>query len=129
MNKVIISGNLTKDVESGSTLSGIQYSKFSIAVNREYKDSEGNKVVDFFDVTIWRGLAESCKMYLAKGSKVLVVGQLNNSSYEKNGEKRYRTEVVAETVEFLSAKKQEQNNSGQRPVAKLKEVNEDDFPF
>ncbi len=105
MNKVFQIGNLTKDPEVRSTGSGISVCSFTIAVQRRFQSQAGEKVTDFFPVTCWRTLADNCGIYLSKGSKVAVVGELQTRSYEaKDGTKRYVTEIVADEVEFLTPK-------------------------
>jgi single-strand DNA-binding protein len=107
MNKVILIGNLTKDIELTKTENDISIAKFSIAVNRKYKNKDGEHDVDFFQITAWRELAELCAKFLKKGDKVGVSGELHISSYEnKDGDKKYATEVVASDVDFLSPKKE-----------------------
>ena len=99
MNKVILVGNLTRDPELAQTPSGISVCKFSIAVNRDYTNANGERDADFINIVTWRNLADNCAKYLVKGSKVAVCGSLQTSSYEdRNGEKRYRTDVVADNV-------------------------------
>lgn len=105
MNKVYLIGNLTRDPEQSETSGGIPFCRFSIAVNRNYASSDGERITDFFNITVWRGQAESCGRYLKKGSKVAIVGSLQNRSYEdKDGNKRNVTDIVASEVEFLSSK-------------------------
>lgn len=105
MNKVYLIGNLTRDPEVSETGSGLTLCRFSIAVNRNYSGSDGERQTDFFNITVWRALAENCGKYLKKGSKVAVVGSLQNRSYEdKDGIKRNVTDIVANEVEFLSSK-------------------------
>ena len=141
MNKVFIIGNLTKNPESGSTISGISYSRFTIAVNRRYTDSNGDKITDFIPVTAWRGLADNCNTYLQKGNKVAVCGELNVSTYKNDkGENRTRFDISADTVEFLSPRNEDKQPAEEKHTATvadksenkkftdLKEA-EDDFPF
>ena len=105
MNKVILVGNLTRDPELTETPSGIAVCRFAIAVSRDYANSEGERETDFFNITVWRGRAENCGKYLKKGNKVAVVGSLQNRSYDdKDGIKRYVTDIVASEVEFLTPK-------------------------
>ncbi len=105
MNKVYLIGNLTRDPEISETGSGLTLCRFAIAVNRNYSSSDGERQTDFFNITVWRALAENCGKYLKKGSKVAVVGSLQNRSYEdKDGNKRSVTDIVASEVEFLSSK-------------------------
>ena len=105
MNKVILVGNLTRDPELSETPSGVAVCKFSIAVNRPHANSDGERQTDFFNIVVWRGQGENAAKYLKKGSKVGIVGSLQNRSYEdKDGVKRSVTEVIASEVEFLSPK-------------------------
>ena len=104
MNKCIFIGNLTRDPEFQTTGSGVSLCRFSIAVNRNYSNSNGEREADFINIVTWRGLAENCNKYLTKGRKVCVVGQLQTRTYDdKDGNKRYATEIVAEDVEFINA--------------------------
>lgn len=105
MNKVILIGNLTRDPEISETPNGVAVCKFSIAVSRDYTNADGNRESDFFNIVVWRSRAENCGKYLKKGSKVAIVGSLQNRSYEdKDGVKRTVTEVIATEVEFLTPK-------------------------
>ena len=105
MNKVYLIGNLTRDPELSETPNGIALCRFSIAVNRNYSSSDGERQTDFFNITVWRTQAENCGRYLKKGSKVAIVGSLQNRTYEdKDGNKRTVTDIVANEVEFLSSK-------------------------
>lgn len=105
MNHVFLTGNLTRDPELRSTSTGVPVCNFSIAVNRRFKDAQGNQETDFFNVVAWRQLAELCSRYLAKGRKVAIFGSIQTRSYEdKNGGgKRTAFDIVADEVEFLSA--------------------------
>lgn len=134
MNKVFLIGNLTRDPELSETPSGISVCRMSIAVSRDYKDNDGNRQADFFNVTVWRERAENCSMYLKKGNKVAIIGSLQNRSYEdKDGIKRNVTDVVASEVEFLTPKSEEPETVSikrERPV--LMPIEDDDdnqLPF
>ena len=134
MNKVYLIGNLTRDPELAETGSGIKVCRFSIAVNRTYSSSDGERQTDFFNITVWRTQAENCGRYLKKGSKVAVVGSLQNRSYEdKDGVKRTVTDIVANEVEFLSTKNSgEEGDEPRRSAGKpaLEPVDDgDDLPF
>lgn len=112
MNKAFIIGNLTKDPELRTTPSGVSVCSFTVAVQRRYKDADGNRQADFIPVIAWRGLAENCSKYLAKGRKVAVSGEIQTRSYEaQDGSKRFVTELMASDVEFLTP-----NDSGQNSV-------------
>lgn len=82
MNKVFLIGNLTKDPEMRSTQSGVAVCNFSIAVNRRFKNANGEQETDFLNVIAWRQLAELCGKYLAKGRKVAVTGSIQTRTYE-----------------------------------------------
>lgn len=105
MNKHIIIGNLTKDVELRSTTSGTSVASFTVATTRRRTNADGEKVADFHRVIVWGQLADICGRYLSKGKKVGVVGELQHRSYEgKDGEKKFIVETVADQVEFLTPK-------------------------
>ena len=131
MNKCILIGNLTRDPELTTTDSGVSLCRFSIAVNRAYANQNGEREADFFNIVTWRGLAENCSKYLSKGRKVAIVGNIQNRSYEdKDGNKRFSTDIVAEDVEFLTAMG---GADGERPSPSKKvemaPVDNDDLPF
>lgn len=103
MNKVVLIGNLTKDLELAETSSGISYTNLSVAVSRPFVNEDGERATDFFNVTVWRTQAENCAKYLKKGKKVSIIARLQNRTYEdKNGNKRFVNDIIAEEVEFLS---------------------------
>ena len=113
MNKCIFIGNLSKDPELRTTPNGVSVATFSIAVNRRFKDANGEKKTDFINIVCWRQLAEMCGKYLTKGKKVAVVGELQTRSYDaKDGTKRYITEIVADEVEFLTPRETAHTQSG-----------------
>lgn len=135
MNHCTLIGNLTKDVERTETPSGVAVAKFSIAVNRNYKRVDGERIADYFNIVAWRGLADTCAKFLSKGKKVAVSGEIQNRSYEdKDGNKRYVTEIIASDIEFLSmaTEQSEQHEQPTRP-AKASKVEltpiDDDVPF
>lgn len=114
MNSVTLTGNLGKDVSVKYTQSGKAVASFSIAVTEKWTaDGEKKERTDWFNITAWNKRGELCGEYLSKGSKVLVQGKLQTRSYDdKSGNKRYVTEIVAATVEFLSARKSSGDSSG-----------------
>ena len=136
MNKVILIGNLTRDPELSTTSSGINYCRFSLAVQRRFAGSSGEREADFINIVVWRAQADNCHKYLKKGSKACVVGNLQTRSYDgQDGTKRYVTEVVAEEVEFLSSKSAG-DGQGDSPVptpsgdaGDLQPIEDDDLPF
>lgn len=106
MNKVFIVGNLTRDPELRTVRDGIAVCSFTVAVNRRNRGAEaGQPDADYFRVTTWRGLAENCGRYLAKGRKVAVTGAVSVSTYTANdGSTRASLDVTADDVEFLTPK-------------------------
>ncbi len=108
MNKCFLTGNLTRNPESTTTQSGIAMCKFSIAVQRRFKNPDGDYDVDFINVVAWRKTAEFCEKYLKKGSRVSVAGELNTSTYQgQDGNKRTNFYINADEVEIQSIKNEE----------------------
>lgn len=105
MNKVILIGRTTKEVVRSTTTSGIDIVNFTLAVQRKFKNADGEHETDFINCVAWRKTAELIGKYVKKGDRVGVVGELQTRSYEANdGTRRYVTEVVVSEVEFLNAK-------------------------
>jgi single-strand DNA-binding protein len=114
-NKVILTGNLTRDVEVMTTTGGKTKASFTIASNRVYKQSNGEQKKDamFTKIVAWGPLADTCARFLHKGSKALIVGRLSCRDYESEPGKKVRVfEVIADEVQFLSPKSQSQQPSG-----------------
>ncbi len=105
MNKVFLIGNLTRDPELTETGAGIKICRFSIAVNRNYSGSDGERKTDFFNCVAWRGLGENVARFAKKGNKVAVSGSVELRNYEDSqGVKRTSVDIVAQDVEFLTPK-------------------------
>jgi len=104
MNKIFLIGNLTRDPELTTVPSGVSVCKFAVAVSRPFTTNDGARETDFFNVAVWRAKGENCAKYLKKGSKAAIVGRVEIREYEKDGQKRTFTEVVADDVEFLTPK-------------------------
>ena len=102
INKAMIFGNLTRDPELRALPSGMNVVNFSVATNRTYKDRDGKKQeqTEFHNVVVFGRQADIVNQYLKKGSSVFVEGRMQTRSWEKDGEKKYRTEVVADRVQF-----------------------------
>ncbi len=127
MNKCIFIGNLTRDPEYTQTGSGVSLCRFSIAVSRSFK-REGEPEADFFNIVTWRGLADNCHKYLSKGSKVCVIGSMQNRTYDdKEGNKRFTSDVVADEVEFVGSRNAAPNE--QAPAPKTSSRGGDNSPF
>ncbi len=139
MNKVILIGNLASDVESKTTSSGIANCTFRLAVQRKFANSNGVREADFLPIVCWRQTAELCSKYLLKGRKVAVEGSIQTRSYDaKDGTKRYVTEIIAESVEFLSSREESSAPAPANNIVKqaqetfgngFVEVDDDTLPF
>ena len=112
MNRVMLIGRLTTKPELRYTGSNVPFSRFTVAVNRTFNNNNGERETDFINIVVWRKQAENVKKYITKGSLVAVEGRIQTGSYEKDGQRVYTTDVVADNVQFLETKAQSQN----RPV-------------
>lgn len=142
-NKVILGGRLTADVEQKTTQNGVAVAQFSIAINRRGKDAQ----TDFINCVAWRGTAEFVAKYFRKGSSICVVGELQTRTWtDKDGGKRYATEVIASEASFVDSKSDNEGNgagigaaaAGYVPTAYTSTTpdvdfenvpNDDDLPF
>lgn len=143
MNKAILIGNLANDPESRTTQSGIAQCTFRLAVQRRFANQQGVREADFLTIVCWRQTAELCARYLSKGRRVAVEGSIQTRSYDaQDGTKRYVTEIIADNVEFLSARDEGQRSGGydapaapapraQQPAGNggFTEVDDDELPF
>lgn len=131
MNKVFLIGNLTRDPELSTTSSGVSLCRLSLAVPRRFANADGTRETDFFNITAWRNDAENCSKYLSKGSKVAVMGSLQNRTYEVDGVKRYATDIVASEIEFLNSRASGESTAKDdtEPVSDLRPVDDDSLPF
>jgi single-strand DNA-binding protein len=123
LNKVMIIGNLGRDPEMRYTPSGKPVTSFSVATSRSWvtADGERREATEWFNVVAWRDLAEVCNQVLRKGSKVYIEGRFQTRSWEgQNGQKHYRTEIVADEMILLDSRERE---------AELEEVEEEQTPF
>lgn len=102
LNKTILIGNVGQDIELKQTGSGNSVAEMSIATS--YKPKDGEEKTEWHRVTVWGKTAENCAKYLGKGSSVFVEGRLETQKYEKDGETRYTTKIIAEDVKFLGGK-------------------------
>ncbi|MEN9913125.1 MAG: hypothetical protein RLY66_533 [Candidatus Parcubacteria bacterium] len=147
LNKAFIIGNLTRDPELKALPSGIKVCSFSLATNRSFKDKEGTRQdsTEYHNITAFGRTGELVAQYLKKGSQAYVEGRLQTRSWDgKDGEKKYRTEIIAETVQFGSrpttgapsssassgAKAPEAGEpSGDKIDYPTEEINPEDIPF
>ena len=102
MNKAMIIGNLTRDPEVNTTASGISVCRFTVAVTRPFKRDE----TDFISCVAWRKSAELINQYVKKGNKIAITGYIQTGNYEKDGIRRYTTDLIVEDFEFLTPKGQ-----------------------
>ena len=124
MNKWCGIGRLTKDAELKTTSSGINYCNFIIAVDRRFKDANGNRQADFIACVAWRTTADFISKYFKKGNKIAVVGSIQTRTYEdQNGQKKLVTEVIVDEAEFVESK-----NSGSASPAAQNQTQESVVP-
>ncbi|MCM1370418.1 MAG: single-stranded DNA-binding protein [Clostridium sp.] len=110
MNRVMLIGRLTAKPELRYTGANLPFSRFTVAINRTFSNAQGQRETDFINVVVWRKQAENVCNFLNKGSLVSVEGRLQTGSYDdKDGNKRYTMDVVADSVQFLESKSQSQN--------------------
>jgi single-strand DNA-binding protein len=114
LNQVTLMGNLTRDPELRQTPNGQNVTSFSLALNRAYKDASGEwqEVTDYIDIVCWGPLAERVAQYLSKGRRCLVQGRLQSRSWEQDGNKRSKVEVLANDVTFLDSRGSGGDNDG-----------------
>lgn len=143
INKVLIYGNLTRDPELRALPSGMNVVSFGVATNRVFRDRDGKKQeqTDFHNIVVFGRQADTVNQYLKKGSGVFIEGRLQTRSWEKDGHKQFRTEIVAERVQFGprsggggggkgSADESQSPNAGNPGIEYPKdEINPDDIPF
>ena len=129
INRVNISGNLTRDPEMRHTASGMQVLSFGMAVNDRAKDANGEWVdrPNFIDCTMFGARAEAVSRYISKGSKVAVEGKLRWSQWEKDGQKRSKIEVIVDEIEFMS--RREDVAQQQPAAAPVPDVYDEDISF
>lgn len=112
MNKTILMGRLTKDPELTSTSNGISRCSFTVAVDRRFKNADGEREADFIPVVAWRSTAEFVSRYFSKGQRIALVGSIQVRSWDdqQSGQRRYITEVVADEVYFADSKSSNQSS-------------------
>lgn len=139
MNKVILIGRLTKDVELRYTqTNNTAVASFSLAVNRKFVKPGEERQADFFNIIAWNKLTENISKYLFKGNQVAISGRLETRSWDDpNGQKHYVTEVIAEEIDFIGSKNKQNNEAilnSPTPINKNDDTsdficNGDDLPF
>lgn len=136
MNTIILTGRLTADPELRQTPSNVSVCRFTVAVQRNFKDKDGNYIADFISCVAWRAQAEFISKYFSKGSAIQVRGSMQNANYtDANGVKHYAMECLVDHIEFGMGKKedvrpQEQNTEVQMDMSGFEEILSDgDVPF
>ena len=129
LNKVQLIGNISSDIETKLTPNGQIVASFSIATNREWKDNNGEKQsqADFHNIVAWGKLAEIVEQYTSKGKKIYIEGELQTQSWEKDGEKKYKTIVNAKNIILLGNKETEDKIETKK--AQKEEISISDVPF
>lgn len=128
MNKVVLIGRVTKDSELITTMNGVNVARNTIAVNRRFKNSDGEYEADFINIVAWRNVADLLDKYVKKGDRIGIIGSIQTRSYDaQDGTKRYVTEVVVDELEFLENKNN--NNEAEANNLKLEPIDDDDLPF
>jgi single stranded DNA-binding protein (ssb) len=139
LNRVVLVGRLTKDPDLRQTTTGVSVATFTIAVKRMFANQTGEHEVDFIQVIVWRKAAENVARYVGKGSLVGIDGRMQTRSYDaSDGSKRYVTEVIADSVQFLESKNNgQQTTAGQRTKTNdmnfassgVVDISDEDLPF
>ena len=134
INKVILIGNLGKDPEVRSLESGTKVASFSLATTESYKNKEGQKVeqTEWHNIVMWRGLAEVAEKYLRKGAQIYLEGKIRTRTWDdKEGNKRYITEIIADTFTMLGSKREEAppSTNVSEPTPPVIPGPDDDLPF
>ena len=131
MQKIYLIGNVVREPDVRSTPNGITVCSFTIAVDRKFKDAQGEKKTDYFACHAWRALGDVCAKFLSKGKKIAVIGELQARTYEaKDGTTRMSLDVQADEVEFLSAKDKGEAHDEPAPDANgFTDVDASDVPF
>lgn len=142
MNQTVLTGRITKDLELKYTGSGVAVLSFSIAVERNFKNQQGERETDFINVVAWRDTAENISKYFKKGDGIGIIGRIQTRNYENNqGQRVYVTEVVADSFDFpiqnnrqgnnqqntADNQQKSANNSNDNPFANVDFNNEDPF--
>lgn len=139
MNRTVLVGRLTRDPDLRYTPNGVAVANFTIAVNRPFKNDQGEQQADFINGVVWRKPAENLANYMKKGSQIGVDGRLQSRSYEQDGRTVYVTEVVADSIQFLESRGTQNNQekqTNQQPqsnpfgnTGQPLDINDEDLPF
>lgn len=125
INNFILQCRLTKDVEYGTTNSGVSYANFSVAWNEKYNENEQQL---FMNCRAWRGTADLLNKYFKKGDELVIEGKLVTETYEKDGQNKSSTRMVVDRVHFTYGKKNQDNSQQQPELTPIDDTN-DNLPF
>ncbi|NOZ78106.1 MAG: single-stranded DNA-binding protein [Acidobacteria bacterium] len=130
INKVILVGNVGRDVDFRALPNGNNLAKFTLATSEaRFKDSDGKPHTEWHRIVVWGKLAEICNQYVTKGKQLYVEGRIRTSSYEKDGIKRYSTEIYADTIEFLGRRSDSGTQVSGGSSSYPNDTDTDDVPF
>jgi single-strand DNA-binding protein len=145
INRCVLVGRLTKDPELKYTPNGVAVATFTLAVNRQFANQQGEREADFLNIVVWRKLAENVANFLKKGSLAGVDGRIQVRTYDQDGKRQYFTEIIADSVQFLEPKNSKDNYQppmDSPPVSKSNskdgdpfngpgqiDISDDDLPF
>jgi len=133
INKVILIGNVGKDPEVNYIKEDLPVARFTLATSETYtKDGQKVTNTEWHNIVIWRGLAKVVEKYVKKGSKLYIEGKITNRQYEKDGQTKYFTEIVANNMQMLDSRNTASNTEAPAPAApetKSADTLEDDLPF
>lgn len=128
MNKAILIGRLTKDPEMRYTQSGKAVASFTLAIDRPFRDENGNKATDFIPIVAWGKIAELCAKYLNKGRQTAITGRIQTRTYQAtDGTKRYVTEIIAEELEFIGNRETTSQNQNDSFTNDFTEITDEPF--
>ena len=127
INNVVLVGRITKELDLRYTPAGKAVARFNLAVNRDFKDANGEQQADFPNCQVWGKTAEVMADNLRKGSLISVAGRIQTGSYEKDGQRIYTTDVVVEKFHFLEAKNDNANRSSGQSNNRAKQQGFDEF--
>ena len=126
MNKANLIGRFTKEPELKMTANRKPYCNFTLAVDRKFKDANGQRQADFINCIAWNATAQFISKYFHKGSKIAICGSIQTRTYDKNGQKQYITEVFAEEAEFVESTNQTQSSPA---TQNTEPADSEDLPF
>ena len=132
LNQAMLIGNLGKDPELKTTNNGTSFCNLSVATSESWigKDGNKNQKTEWHNIVVWKQLAENCCKYLKKGSKIYLQGKIQTEKYEKDGQERYFTKIIANQVKFLDSRtNQEKGHVTNQNDVNASDYQDEDIPF